>query len=512
MAYEIITSNNNIFQSGKIFTFPVKIQNDSTVDAENVAVTFLSIVDTTTGQNVMGLLNIAPETAVPQGSFAGTVWTVGTRTGGTTLTHNFTGTILSDDITRFEITYVLSTTTAENNVDDNGKTYKWNGTPYSIISVGNEEIYNIPFEAFSNTDNPTEEEVKTWVDGNLTDIQKQNGTVLTYGTYTDDGLPPYQDFVIVIDTTLGTAITNIDLNYTIGNTSFDITSSAAFDEAAFQTYIEGLMTTAGVTGTVSVTDNIDGTDTITLNITGQDGIWRFNLWIGFAKIYYPATVDKSSELFHREKPNYIYQLNNDEGDYTITNIFKDKEGLVGGNKFFIDMSVGSDEEGEPYSRLYPYKTLDYVVHRLARPNDRIYINYNSGSVDYLNIRGMDISGIEIYINFENITSGFLTSVIIGEHTSDADTSIYIDGYILVPFNYAPVNIAHTSYLNRSLILGANKGLTCILNGGSTPTIDTITSSVGSKEIVIHDVRTNSEILDASALEVGNLIVRNPNFK
>lgn len=503
-----------VFYNGFEYEFNVTAKNKSTTSqAQNVTVTFKLYKEfpAANGNPIVEPDVVVSAVTLPTGSFSGGVWTIGNMPANTTHVGTFKFTVNSDEVNYVEIDIKGETTSGETEITNNlYDKYIPAIRQVDLLTGSREKVYEVPIGAFADPTDPTEAEVRTWVDANITNNEELNGTLLNYVGYSSSPLPTYQNFSVVVDTSLAASITAVHVNRTIGNTSFNISSSDDFDEAAFQTYIEGLMTTAGVTGTVSVTDDIDGTNTVTLNITTQNGIWKFQLWLGLTKIYYPATVDKSFEVDYRLKPRYIYQLNSNGVDYTVTNIFKDKIGVSSGNKFFIDITGGSDEEGEINSKVYPFKTLDYVVNRMARPGDKIYIKYNRSITTGLTIVGLDLTGLEINVYVDGVEGNFDT-INIFEHSSDSSTVIYVDGYMYKLLSQPFVAINHASYLDGSLVLGAKGGFTCILNSGSTPATDMITSSVGSKEIIIHDVRTNSNILDANAVEFGNAIVRNTNF-
>ena len=132
---------------------------------------------------------------------------------------------------------------------ETGGIYIWNG---EYITLYEEKIClnETEFEP-ADVNNPTTEEVKLWVDANLSEVQKNNGTVLTY--FVDDYIP----FQNNLEFYFSSGVENSTIDYFIINSNSIISNPIPIKvdgeyvyDGSFETIVENWLLTNGFEGDV----------------------------------------------------------------------------------------------------------------------------------------------------------------------------------------------------------------------------------------------------------------------
>lgn len=489
-----------VFKVGKEFTFriPTRINGKIGSTQDNVEVNFVVKTNNVADNGKITISDVSLDI----GTYADLKWSMGTVTVGQGYIGNYIFTVVDTDVTSVEIEATIKT---DKKIENNVVTYRWEGIDHdSIIELIGEDVVEVPSSAFAINSAPTDEEVEAWADANLTDYQKINGTHLVYNSDPYAETIVWNDINITVDTSTGTTIGGFLINDEPMALSGiqDVTSSAAFDEAAFKTAIEAHLTTLGITAGVLVTDNIDASDEVVIAITPQSGIWSIVVSAGNNN-YFPETVTKTS-ISGRKTPNHIWVANNDEGSMAITKIYQaptteNNNGV--GNVFYIDQVSGNNTTGEIGDPGRPFKSLEYVVGRLANAGSVIYMRRHTNEPG-ISVYGLNLQGIKLHIDY-NLYFSNGTALNFSAHGSDSDTKIIVSG--LVYNSSLGSSFVVSEAVDKELVL---KDMVAISAFGIT---DFITSTV-AREVQCINVKTNVNTLDANVVEVGEAVFRSPDLQ
>ena len=253
---------------------------------------------------------------------------------------------------------------------ETGGIYIWNG---EYITLYEEKICLNETE-FVPTDvnNPTTEEVKIWTDANLSEVQKNNGTVLTYyvGNLTT---PPQQDINLYFptDATLyltGLVVNGDDLNPTgIPIAIVEEVDCIVSDEIPnlLSDYFDENNISCDITNNICV----DG-ELVLTNIVG-------NVTINMTLLYDGELQESEYEFLETEltvigdggdcdHPDFVWTLN-DSGKITL-----DYKRTFNTKTVYVDAGSGSDVTGKRGYRNFPFKTLNTALAAI-QDGDTLYV-------------------------------------------------------------------------------------------------------------------------------------------
>lgn len=316
-------NNFIVFKDGADYSLSVHITEQNNQLAKNTTVTF-SILDRD-DDPIVGDITIT-SSSIPVGTtFASNVWTIG-DIQNETKQGSFIITINSDTIDYAKIIATAATTSNETVLENNIGTYIYNGISFENLYKGLEEkTFVVPTSAFADNDNPTEAELITWVDANLSDADKLNGTILTYNPLNFVEGEVFQNFAVNFPTNgaaneFGSITINGSTFYS-NPPGYDITDSASFDEVSAEAWIQAVIDAeSGIAGTVTLTDEIDLNDRIIVSISNQTGISSFTANDYLAGNTYSPTSDESymGNNGGRKTDLYVWVLNSFGSGYKIT--------------------------------------------------------------------------------------------------------------------------------------------------------------------------------------------------
>lgn len=414
-----------VYENGSDHEFTFSVVEKKDVLAKNVAVAIKAYTrDLDEDGNRIEETNITiSAVSLPVGSYSNGVWTLGNIQN---VTHNglFKFTINNDLVTNFYIETVVNTDSVEVSTSNNRKEVEYVGLRQDSFDKGlHEDLVEVPSSAFADTNKPTDAELRTWIDANLADYQKNNGTRIVYNPDPLVWNEVWDNILIdVYASFLSTTgrINNISINGTFyypPTTNYDAGDLGVFDEAAFKTFVENSMATEGVTGTVSVVEDGSGAS---LTITNQTGIDNFELnsysYTGiFADTAIKSTDNGNFVGYSYGGGNagwdYIWTLHPNGSDYQISLESKaDKDGDI--------IYVSTNAEDDPASLLdrpeirkgdrgYPISSLNKAFTGVVQDGDTIYVfpgsytevtNVANGSNEDVNDFTIIAEGATIHIN------------------------------------------------------------------------------------------------------------------
>jgi hypothetical protein len=363
-----VVKEYQIFKVGGLYPFEIQVNETKNVSADNTVVTF------TPADGVTIQLD-----QISQGAYSSNVWTIGSMVGKGSQTGKFNVLLSDPDLKEFVITAVITTTSNELNLENNLGSWTFKGFSESdIVRSLFENTIAVDSGAFSNPDNPTNEELEVWVDANVPEGDQTNGTMLTYNSDPFNQSVNYTNATLTIsqfaDTTSNfiggfVYVNGAFYNLTVGDS--EISTSASFDEAAYQVALNAMAADLGFSTTFIVTDNLDGSGEITIEVQNNDGIYdlvfkTYRLFgvNGEVKYWRYDGVDSDGSLYVKtestgkyKSPNYIWSLNAGLSGYDIVPIHKT---TYDGNVLYV-AEDGNDETAEIGNRNKAYKTLNWAL-------------------------------------------------------------------------------------------------------------------------------------------------------
>jgi len=327
-----------IFKTGgKTKSFPIKLKENNNVDALGTAVTFKSYNykgELLTNSRLEVVVDSPSEGAIAIGADY-TLWDLATFTGPATADLSL---LIYDETDLHYVKVVATATTSspESSKDNNVGEWEIFGYPYKYIGG---EVIEIPTSAFADVYNPTESELITWVDLNLEDWEKVNGTRLVYNPNILQWTAVWEDVSLSFSTIFTGNLTAISINGTTYAQDFPYNSSntSVFDEVAYKTFIESSMVTEGVTGTVSVVDNGSSVD---VTITSQEGIQEFSIEQNNTTYHTSENLLSYTNNVGNAGWDYVWTLHPDGSDYQVS---LESKANKDGNILYVSKGALDDE-------------------------------------------------------------------------------------------------------------------------------------------------------------------------
>lgn len=333
------------YRTGDQIVINIPLKNKGTIDALNVIVS----VDIPEGLEIVSM-------SIPVGTWENNNWKVSLLASGESL--NATLTVEVIDVSKLpeSVTWSVTSDKIDPIQNNNTSSFLIQGLQLSLI----EEKICLNETNFTPTDvnNPTNEEVQAWVEDNLTQEQRDNGTILTY--YVGD-YEPFQEnlqfyFPVFADNS------NIDY-FTINNNAIipdpipiKVDGEYVYD-GSFKTIVENWLTTNGFEGEVIL--DLDNQILILQHVRG-----------GTIEAVYGYSEDgdsyedtyTSSELAmipgdggDCDNPDFTWTLN-DSSEITL-----DYKRTFNTKTVYVDAGSGSDITGKRGYRNFPFKTLNAAL-------------------------------------------------------------------------------------------------------------------------------------------------------